>query len=154
MEFQIKYPGFEGQNLTVKSEGPYNSKLFLNSKPLTKENQIYKIKDNVGTEVLVQLKSNLLDPVPNLTINKIPFLLADPLKWYEYIWLGLPFLLVVTGGAVGGAFGSLAAHTNAVIFRGKRGTFTKYALSALVSTSSFIAFAVTVTALRVMIKHS
>jgi len=57
-------------------------------------------------------------------------LLARPLAWYEYVWVGLPVLLVFAGGALGALVGVVATYTSARIFRSDRGAFAKYVLPA------------------------
>ena len=38
------------------------------------------------------------------------------LRWYQLVWVGLPLLLMVTGGAIGGVCGLAAFVTNRKVF--------------------------------------
>jgi hypothetical protein len=62
------------------------------------------------------------------------------LKWHERVWVGLPFGLVLVGGAVGGACGAAAAACNLRVMRGERPVFQKYLLTALVSLAAVIIY--------------
>jgi hypothetical protein len=62
------------------------------------------------------------------------------LRWHERLWIGLPFGLVLFGGAVGGACGGAAALCNLRLMRGDRPAFQKYLLTGLVSLAAVIAY--------------
>jgi hypothetical protein len=62
------------------------------------------------------------------------------LRWHERFWVGLPFGLVLVGGAVGGACGAAAAACNLRVMRGRRPAFQKYLLTGLVSLAAVIAY--------------
>jgi len=78
-------------------------------------------------------------------------LLARPLAWYEYVWVGLPVLLVFAGGALGALVGVVATYTSARIFRSDRGAFAKYVLTGLVSVLALVVFLVLVVIAQQMI---
>jgi hypothetical protein len=74
-----------------------------------------------------------------MTIQVVP-----ALQWYQYIWMGLPIVLLFMGGAVGGFCGGLAAVTSSRIFRSERAEATKYALTGLISLAAFFSYFVVV----------
>ena len=61
---------------------------------------------------------------------------------YEYIWIGLPILLVFTGGDLGALVGVVATYASARIFRSDRGALAKYGITALISVVALIAFVI------------
>jgi len=62
------------------------------------------------------------------------------LRWHERFWVGLPFGLVLVGGAVGGACGAAAAACNLRVMRGNRPALQKYLLTGLMSLAAVIAY--------------
>ena len=64
------------------------------------------------------------------------------LRWHEYLWAGLPLLLVLVGGAIGGLVGATAANYNVKLFLSNTSKATKYVLTGLISLMApLIAFA-------------
>lgn len=66
-------------------------------------------------------------------------MVAEPLPPFQWIWAGLPLILILLGGMVGGGVGAAAIFVNAQIFRCSKNTGAKYLLSALIS---FVAFCI------------
>ena len=131
MQFPISHSGFEGQNLAVETAGFFRgARVLHNGNPVERRKGRYPVRSNSGQEVLIQLKSNLVDPIPKVIFGEETIVLARPLTWYEYVWIGLPVLLVISGGAVGAVIGVTTAYASARIFRSGRGAFAKYALTA------------------------
>jgi hypothetical protein len=104
-----------------------------------------------GAETLIQMKFNLIDPVPTLKIDEETIKLVESLRWYEYAWGGLPILLVYAGGALGGLVGGVATIANGRIFRSDRTTVAKYGLAGVVTVSAVVTFFVLAIALRLLI---
>jgi len=61
-----------------------------------------------------------------LQIEDKKYKLATTLKWHEYIIGGIPFIVCLSGGAIGGAIGALASFSNYTFFRGNESTTNKY----------------------------
>ena len=158
MDFPVSYPGFEGQKLIVKSAGIFDwgSKLLYNGSSPKRVKGSYVVKNNSGSEVLIKLKNDFLDPVPKVIIGQDVIQLARPLKWYEYVWVGFPIILVLQGGAIGGFAGGLAAYTSSRIFRSNRGIVAKYALTGLISVVAVIAYLILATIVQqaLFVEHS
>src|SRR5215472_8325582 len=149
MRFPISRSGFEGQDLAVETAGFFSgARVLHNGNPVERRKGRYPVRSNSGQEVLIQLKMNLLDPVPKVIFGDETIVLARPLAWYEWLWISLPFLLVVTGGALGGVVGVTAIYSSARIFRSNRGAFAKYALTGLVSIVAVVAFTILVLLLQ------
>ncbi len=77
--------------------------------------------------------------------------LARPLTWFEYLWICLPIVFVLTGGALGLLVGITAIYSGARIFRGRRSTISKYGLSAIVSVAAVLAFLVLIGIAEVLV---
>ena len=58
------------------------------------------------------------------------------LKWYEYAWIGLPFLLVVIGGVLGGVCAAIAIILNHRIFRRATSIKIGYVITGIVTLAS------------------
>lgn len=91
------------------------------------------------------MKYNYLDPIPKVKVGDETVELASPLKWYEYVWIGIPIVLVFSGGAIGGLVGAMGATASGRVFRSGRGSFAKYGLSAAISLGAFVAFVILAT---------
>ena len=148
MDIPIDHPSFVRRNLAVKPAGLLKGvKLLQNSSEVSGKRGRYEVRDDADKTRMIELKGRLIDPLPSLSIDGEAIELGRPLAWYEYVWLGLPIILVTVGGAVGGALGFGAAYSSARIFRSNRSGFAKYALSGLISVSTaalFLAVAVAV----------
>jgi hypothetical protein len=142
MEYPISHPDFEGQNLVVRPAGPgdFSHHLLQNGAAIKKAKGVYSVKNNAGVVVPVKLKNDFLDPVPKVVIGNDIITLVPPLKWYEYVWAGIPLLLILKGGAVGGGIGAVAAFYNAKIFRGQQGNVAKYGFTALISVGAIVVY--------------
>jgi hypothetical protein len=143
MEIRISHPGFEGQNLSVETAGFFRgARVLHNGNPVERRKGRYPVRSNRGEEVLIQLKSNFIDPIPKVIFGDETIVLARPLTWYEYVWIGLPILLVFTGGGLGALVGVAATYASARIFRSDRGALAKYGITALISVVALIAFVI------------
>lgn len=67
--------------------------------------------------------------------------MVKSLKWYEAIAAFWPFILIVQGGAIGGAFGGLACYLNIRIFNSaKLSKPLKYVYSFLIGIGAILLF--------------
>ena len=71
--------------------------------------------------------------VPRLDVDGKQINVVEPLKWYAWVWSGLPILLIFIGGALGALAGIVAFGINTQIFRSSRNTGLKFVLTAVVS---------------------
>lgn len=60
----------------------------------------------------------------------------NKLNWYECIYAGLPLMLILIGGAIGGLVGAIAAGYNFKLFQSQTPRPTKYLLAGLISLMS------------------
>lgn len=82
----------------------------------------------------------------NLQSPKKEFFLKN-LKWYEHLAAGWPLILVLAGGAIGGACGGLAYALNGKLFNSKLSNPLKYIFSFLIGIGSIVAYILVVSIL-------
>ncbi|MCK4541561.1 MAG: hypothetical protein KAU17_04910 [Spirochaetales bacterium] len=141
MEIRIKHERFEGQRLVVKTANfIHGPRLLLNDQILKAKRGKYIVRDNIGNKLLLRLKYNLVDPIPKLEIEGEDIELAPPLKWYQYVLIGLPLVLVAIGGAVGFFIGVITAYANVFISRSSKNTLMKSLLTLGTSIAAIIGF--------------
>ncbi|HEX9533592.1 MAG TPA: hypothetical protein VGA58_12580 [bacterium] len=155
MRYPIYLDGFEGQTLEIQTGGLFSGpKVFVNHQPAPrgKAREIL-LRRNDSTSVVARLKPSVFGlDVPQLVVDGKTIRAVDPLKWYVWVWIALPILLLFVGGALGGIVGALGLTTNARIVRSKMNGLAKFALTAAVSVFVTAAFAAVVVALGGLIK--
>jgi hypothetical protein len=155
MNIAVSHPSFVKQQLAVRPAGWLSGpRVLLNSVTIKSSKGIYVVRNDAGAEVSVRLKSTFVDPIPTLTLDDEKVALARKLKWYEYVWIGIPILLIFTGGALGAGIGVFAFYSSSRIIRSDRSTTAKYILTGVISVCAFGAFVIAVTAFRAMIAAS
>jgi hypothetical protein len=153
MRIQIKHPAFKIKHLSVEQASFFSGpKLLLDGVAVKKESGRYPVISDSGAEVLIQMKYNLLDPIPTLKIGDAPIELAKPLRRFEYVWIGVPMLLVIAGGAVGGFVGAGSTIVNGRIFRSDRSAVSKYALAAVTTITSAVVFFAVAIAVQIAVR--
>ena|ERR1700689_857509 len=99
MRIEIKHPAFKSQRMSVKTASFFTGpKLLLNGVVAKRNGRSYLVMSDSGQEVPVKVLYNFLDPIPKVKIGEEMIELAKPLQWYEYVWIGIPMLLVFAGG--------------------------------------------------------
>lgn len=118
MNYLLSIPGFEGQTLEVQPGGFFSkTKLFVNGAPAppgAKRGQMV-LRRNDDQEVIATWKTQPFD-IPKLIVDGTLFNVVEPLKWYQWVWGGLPLLLIPLGGMLGGVIGVIGFAINAKIF--------------------------------------
>ena len=143
MQFIVPIEGITAGQVIVELKGIFSSpKLYVNNMPAPRaeKKDEYLIKLDNGKEIIAKLKNRFFDPVPNVEANGVEIVLAEPIKWYQWIWAGLPILLVYSGGAIGGAAGFAATGISARIFRSEMNKAAQYGLIALVSIGAVVTY--------------
>jgi hypothetical protein len=152
MRIEIKNPGFKSQRLSVETAsflaGP---KLLLNGVVLKRKGGRYLVASDSGQELVIKVMYNFLDPIPRVKIGDGIIELIKPLQWYEYVWIGVPMLLVFAGGALGGFVGAGSTVVNGRIFRSDRGALSKYTLAGVTTLVGIVIFFVLAIAVRLAI---
>jgi hypothetical protein len=141
MRIGIKHPASKSKHLSVEQASFFSGpKLLLDGVVVKKPKGLYPVLSDSGQTVLIQMRYNLLDPIPTIKIGDAAIELAKPLRWFEYAWIGLPMLLVFAGGALGGFVGGGSTVVNGRIFRSERSTVAKYALAAVTTVAGAAVF--------------
>jgi hypothetical protein len=152
MEIEISHSVFKEKKLAVETAGWIRGpKLLVNGEVIKKVKGRYIVKNDDGAETTIQLKYNFLDPIPKIKIGENTLELASSLKWYEYVWIGIPILLVFAGGAIGGVFGGAAAVTNGRLFRSDRSLLSKYGFSLLTTIGAVILYIIFAIAFQIIV---
>lgn len=153
MNHPLNLEGFEGQTLEVKTGGLFGgAQLVLNGQPAPKgpkRGQVL-LRRTDGREVIATWKPQALGlDVPRLEVDGKRINVVEPLKWYEWVWSGLPILLIFVGGAIGAVAGIVAFGVNTQIFRSARSTALKFLLTAAVSALAVVVYVVLATLLSI-----
>ncbi len=153
MEYSVSHPFFERQQLAVRTAGLFKGAvLLLDGQPMKSKMGKYVIKNDAGDDTSVRIDANFIDPIPVVKIGTEVVRLAPAFSWYEYVWIGIPVLLVFVGGALGGGIGVAAAYSNSRIFRSDRGTGAKYLLTGVTTVAALVAFLVLATVIQIAVR--
>lgn len=137
MNYPVNLLGFEGQTIEVQSAGFFaGPKLLVNGKPAAKGKKRGEmvLQRNDGREVIATWKPQMLGfDMSQLVVDGQAIQLAEPLKWYQLLWSGLPLLLIFGGGALGGATGAIAMFINTGIFRSNMNGLVKFLITGGIS---------------------
>jgi hypothetical protein len=149
MNYCIQVEGFEGQTIEVQPHKMFTGpKLLVNGQPASsglKRNQMV-LHRNDGKEIIASWKPRLLGlDVPKLDVDGKIINVVDPLKGYEWVWSGLPVLLIFSWGLIGGVVGFISFSINTKIFLSSLNNISKYFATAAVSVTAVIIYSVIVT---------
>ncbi len=89
-----------------------------------------RVEDDNGEDVRIVLR-RAFNRFPKIEIDGQPVNLGRGFAWYEWIWIGLPLLLIVVGGVIGAIVGALTATYNAHIFRTQKSVGVGFGFSAM-----------------------
>ena len=102
--YPVNIPGCENKKVEVQVAGFITPiKIFVNgeqSRPGKKRNELI-INGKNGKPVSVFVQSAFFDTVPRLRVGGQTINVAPPLKWHQYVWSGVPLILVLYGGMLG-----------------------------------------------------
>jgi len=141
VDIAIDAAEFQGRRLMVRTASWFRGpRLVVDGSEVKGKRGRFILRDNQGQEVTVRLISNHIDPIPKVTVGNRSIELARPLEWYEYVWMGLPILLVFHGGALGAVCGVVAIQSSAQVFRGEGGKARKFLLSGLISVGALLGY--------------
>ncbi len=143
MSYIAKIEGFEYQNIEALVSFWSGPKLLVNGEPAAKGNKRGEmiLQRNDGKQVTASWKPQFFGlDVPQLIVDGKTINLAEPLKWYQWIWGGWPVLLLFIGGALGAITGMIAVAINAKVFRAEMSGVLKYLVSGMVSVLAVVAY--------------
>ncbi len=102
--YPVNIPGCENKKVEVQIAGFVTPvKIFVNDEPALpgKRRNELVLKGKGGKPVSVYVQSAFFDTIPRLRVAGQTIHIAPPLKWYQYVWSGIPLILVLYGGMLG-----------------------------------------------------
>jgi hypothetical protein len=78
--------------------------------------------------------------VPHLVVDDKVINLVEPLKWYQWMWGGLPIALIFIGGVLGAIAGIIGFTINIKVFRTELNSVLKYVVSGIVSILAVVTY--------------
>lgn len=107
----------------------------------------FLIPDSSGTEKTLELKTSLFGDLTAFWGGE-KIQVTPPLKWYQYIFGGLPIILIFAGGAIGGIFGVLGSLSNYSVLRSKLNVAMKILAVIGISAISLLLYLLCIFALN------
>ena len=102
--YPVNIPGCENKKVEVQIAGFVTPvKIFVNDEPALpgKRRNELVLKGKGGKPVSVYVQSAFFDTIPRLRVAGQTIHIAPPLKWYHYVWSGIPLILVLYWWNVG-----------------------------------------------------
>ncbi|MBI4334258.1 MAG: hypothetical protein HY673_23625 [Chloroflexi bacterium] len=151
MDIPVRLDGFEGRSIVLRTGFFSNPGLVVDGVIAKPEKGRYVLTNSKGEQVEVRVKTNWVDPVPKLDVAGRIVTLARPLKWYEWVWIGLPVLMVFAGGALGALLGLAATYCNVRVMRSAYPAWSKFIMTAAITGGAVGVFFVLFAALRLVL---
>jgi hypothetical protein len=151
MEYLIQHPSFAGRGLKLRT-GWGRPAIVADGQEAPRKWRTFTVRDNSGTDIEIKLIQNPFDVVPKVQIAGETIVLVEPLRWYEYAWVGVPALFLVhLGGAIGAALGVWSLYNGVGVFRSDRSMRWKYLISGAITSCAYTAVIVLQIILMLMI---
>jgi hypothetical protein len=156
MPYPVKIEGHEYQHIELVPAGFTSpTKLLVNGQPAPKgpKRDQFMITGSDGRETIVTLKAAaMFEPIPQLVVNGKTIQVVEPLKWYQWVWIAWPILLLFLGGALGGLAGGLATVINMRVFRTDMEGLLKYLMTGLISIIAIVFYFAGALALQMLLR--
>lgn len=150
---EIDHAKLSGANVTLNMKSALACpQIRQNDQVIKRGSRSYVVTGTSGLPVFIRLQGRLVDPIPKVLVDDEEVNLVPPLKWYQYVWAGLPILLVGAGGALGGLIGFVTARINAGLMRSNMGIATRYLAVGGASAASFAAYFIVAYMLRTLVR--
>jgi hypothetical protein len=140
MRYQMNLAGVSGRKIEVESTIFGGSKLLVDGQPAPKgsKRSQFIVSGTDGRDSVVEFKTVLPDPVPQVLWAGQTIRLEEPLSWYQWLWVCIPLVLMLVGGAIGGLVGAVAMTMNIRILRSNNMSgVLRYAATAILSVTAF-----------------
>jgi hypothetical protein len=148
MEYPLDHAAFRSRRLTIESAGwLHGPRLLVAGAPAKRSSGRYLVTSDAGVDVPIEVRPRWLDPVPKVRVGDAPFELVRALRWYEYLWISIPVVLILIGGALGALIGIAATSLSARLFRTDLNAVARYGFSGLISIAAMVMFAILATLL-------
>jgi hypothetical protein len=143
MSYRATIAGLEGQDVQVQVSFWTGPKLLINGQPApqgrTRGEML--LRRNDGSQATASWRPQMLGvDVPQLAVDGQIIRLVEPLKWYEWLWIGLPILMVFGGGALGAVAGVLGLTISARVMRMPLNGVVKYLLTGVITVLSGVVY--------------
>jgi hypothetical protein len=136
----IDVAGFQTRRLSLRPAGFWRGAAILcDGVPAPRKGRTFTVNNDAGAPVIVQLKGMFFDPIPQVQVGDQRIVLARPFAWYEYVLIVLP-LVLVAGGALGGACGAFAAYGNAQVLRMRQPLALRLAVAVGVAVAAALLY--------------
>jgi hypothetical protein len=157
MQYSLNLAGFEGQQFVLETRGLWRrARLLQNGLPVPPgpRRGTFELLGNDGRVVLARFKPRGFgfDPVPGVEVGGTVVAPVAALTWYQWLWLGLPLLLILEGGGLGALVGALAVGLSVRVFRSNRRMAARYGLTAAISAAALLIFVTVVGFLRAVLR--
>lgn len=143
-EFKFKLGSVKGRKLSLLHDADDNSlQILVDGRGADRDEKgtRYIIEDDAGGEI--KFESGLDEKWnPWLKANGEDVKLATPLAWYQWIWIGLPVILVFTGGLIGGMVGGAATYLNMLVMQSNRSAALRYGMTMILSVSAVVLYGI------------
>ena len=154
MLYDVEILGFEKQEIKFQAPGLIKGgRLLVNGEEAAKGTKrgTFMLRKDDDTEVLVSYKNTFLD-IPGLIVDGQVYNIVEPLKWYQWLWAGIPVVVIFMGGVLGAIIGFLAVHFSTRVYRSGMEEFAKYLVVGLISGTAFVVYFVTAMILGSLIR--
>jgi len=154
-DLPFELPGFSNHHLAIRFRGVFTQpSLVVDGTERDAKVDLGYLADESGKRRQLLIVPNWLDGMPQIKVDdEKPRRIGPRLRWYEYAWAGIPFVLLVSGGALGVIAAIVALPINARIFRTTAGP-RRYLQSGLVSLGAGAFVFVMAVVLQVLIRFA
>ncbi|MDH5631091.1 MAG: hypothetical protein OEY96_13145 [Gammaproteobacteria bacterium] len=141
MKYKIEHELLTGEDVQVEIEGLLDSPALIhNGLPILKKSShtnTYDVKKSDGSNVIVALEQNTLDPFPTVKIEGKKIAVDRMLNFLDYILIVAPMLLVILVGVLGLVLGLFSARIVARLLLINNKPVARYGFSLLVIGISY-----------------
>lgn len=154
MMIAIEHPEYVSRRLKVETAGWWHGpRLYQRGVPVPARRGLHLVTTDSGETAPVRLRWNFIDPVPRVRLGQRTLRLARPLRWFEYLWLGLPLILVLSDGVVGGLIGACTLHCNGLLYRQQTVPWRRYLVTGACSAGAIAIGSFLSLLLRTLLHH-
>jgi len=148
MKYNFQLLDFPNSNFVIETSiWTGKSKLLMDNRQIEQSKEKGKpfLIPTINNEFIKAFpKQSFPDFVPVLEINGTKNNIVEKLKWFQYALGGLPILLLLVGGAIGGIIGAVGTIINYNIFRQEETPIIKYLKVISIIILSYILYFVIV----------
>lgn len=143
--YPVEIPGCENKKVELQVAGFLSPiKLFVDDEPARpgKMRNELVVRGKGGKNISVYVQNAFFDTVPKLRVDGKTIVVTPPLKWYQYVWCGLPLIFILIGGLMGAIAGLFTFILNISIMRSKFKPVFRYILIGLINIVLYFALAI------------